>query len=704
MVLWLVAGLVGTAAAQVVPPPLSATLVNFDDVQAPESLPAPNALTTEYSNLGVTFGGFGLNGGARTQAFGSVPTGAISPPNVLYFIGIGTMLDGGLQVTPEFLTFSPPIGSLQFDLTTLGVDCEGTMSVTEQAFASDGTPVDESTTVIPIDGITVARTFSTPVTNVTLTSSMTCGTSLLKGVELFTVDNLAFTPAASGFHSDCESLVIDAAGTKAKNKTKCSSQAVSKGTPVSDSCIQKANDTFSKDIAKALKKGDCRNPIDADSLEATVDQFVSDVNNNVNGGAPGPDVCSSLKIAAAGKKSGGVAKCFATTAKKGTAIDDACVQKAADQFVKSLKKCSTADQSAPLEAIVDDFVRGVTRTVTVATTTTTTSTTSTTSTTAPPLGPHITFTSAPGTANCGTRFTPPDPPFSGTLYSDVDQTTPIQGLGLGCLYIGGGNGNVPASQLPENARTIFDTTDLQTLTASSGTGARDCTKGPGFTMHCLNNPAVECSSDDQCFLAGACQPDATCFFGPPIPVTGFPASCVVNTFAADASGMIDLSGPTATLNVQLASRVYISTLNLTACPQCINNACTFGRNTGAFCETDNVNMTTLDCPPPDGTYIATLPINLNPLTTGQALSTAEDGNFCPDQVTPSAFGLMDVQAIRQQGSLNLGTLESTLVSNFCIPSTGSAALDNLANLPGPGTISLPGTTVFSSSPSGAFVD
>ena len=197
-------------------------------------------------------------------------------------------------------------------------------------------------------------------------------------------------------------------------------------------------------------------------------------------------------------------------------------------------------------------------------------------------------------------------------------------------------------------------------------------------MHCLNNPAVECSSDDQCFLAGACQPDATCFFGPPIPVNGFPASCVVNTFAADASGMIDLSGPTATLNVQLASRVYISTLNPTACPQCINNACTFGRNTGAFCETDNVNMTTLDCPPPDGTYIATLPINLNPLTTGQALSTAEDGNFCPDQVTPGAFGLMDVQAIRQQGSLNLGTLESTLVSNFCIPSTGSPSLDNLA--------------------------
>ncbi len=59
MVLWLVAGLVGTAAAQVVPPPLSATLVNFDDVQAPEQPARRMPLTTEYSNLGVTFGGFG---------------------------------------------------------------------------------------------------------------------------------------------------------------------------------------------------------------------------------------------------------------------------------------------------------------------------------------------------------------------------------------------------------------------------------------------------------------------------------------------------------------------------------------------------------------------------------------------------------------------------------------------------------------------
>lgn len=696
-------GLVGTATAQLQPPPLSATFVNFDNVQEPDSLPADRPLTTEYSNLGVTFGGFGANGGAQTQFFGSVPNATVSLPNVIYFIGIGTMLSGGLQVSPEFLTFEPPISSLQFDLTTLGFDCEGTMAVNTQAFAPGGALVTEDTTVIPIDGTEVHLDFASPVQNVTMVSTKTCGTGLFKGVELFTIDNVIFTAAASGAESDCASIELSAATNKAKGKTSCYSKAVANGVPVDDACLQKADDKFAKDFAKGAKKNDCATEIDAGTVEATVDQFTIDLNNAVNGSAPGPDVCSSKKIAAGGKKSVDFGKCFSTAAKKGTAVDETCLQKASDKFVNSLKKCTTAEQIAPVETVVDNFARNLFRAVTVVTTTTTTTTTSTTTTTAPPLGLHYTFTSSPGTANCGTRFAPGDPPFSGTLFSDVDQTTPLTDLGLACLYIGGGNGNVAASSLPENAQTIFATPDAQQLLASFGTGPRDCTKGPATTSHCLNNAVVECTSDDDCFLDGACRPDANCYFGPPVPVNGFPASCVVNTFAADASGMINLATPEADLSVQLASRVYISTLNPTACPQCIGNTCTFGQNAGALCDTNNINMTSLDCLPSDGTYIATLPVNLTPLTTGEALSTAADGNFCPDQVTPGAFGNPDVRAIRQQGSLNLATMEATLVSNFCIASTGAASLDNLANLPGPGTLSLPGVTVLAS-PSGAFVE
>ena len=444
----LLTGLVGTATAQLQPPPPSATIVNFDDVTEPDSLPADMPLTTEYSNLGITFGGFGENGGARTQFFGSVPNATVSLPNVIYFIGIGTMLSGGLQVSPEFITFDPPISFLQFDLTTLGFDCEGTMAVTTQAFAPGGAPVLENTTVIPIDGTEVALNFPTPVASVTITSTQTCGTSLFKGVELFTIDNVIFTAAASGVESDCASKVITAATNKAKGKTKCYSQAVAHGVPADAACLQKADDKFAKDFASATKKGGCPNATDPATVEATVDQFVSDVNSAVNGNAPGPDVCSSEKIAEAGKKSVGVGKCFATSAKKGTATDDTCIEKASNTFVKALKKCTTVDQIAPVETVVDNFVKSLFRVAAVPTTTTTTTTTSTTTTTtAPPLGLHYTFTSAPGTANCGNRFAPGDPPFSGTLFSDVDQTTPLTDLGLACLYIGGGNGIGRAVQL-----------------------------------------------------------------------------------------------------------------------------------------------------------------------------------------------------------------------------------------------------------------
>src|SRR5262249_15127974 len=57
------------------------------------------------------------------------------------------------------------------------------------------------------------------------------------------------------------------------------------------------------------------------------------------------------------------------------------------------------------------------------------------------------------------------------------------------------------------------------------------------------------------------------------------------------------------------------------------------------------------------------------------------------------------QAIIQNG-LPAGDLTDgeahagVLVRNFCIPPTGSTALDNLADLPGPGSLSLPGTAHF----------
>jgi hypothetical protein len=46
---------------------------------------------------------------------------------------------------------------------------------------------------------------------------------------------------------------------------------------------------------------------------------------------------------------------------------------------------------------------------------------------------------------------------------------------------------------------------------------------------------------------------------------------------------------------------------------------------------------------------------------------------------------------------------SVLVNNFCIPATGNPALDSIADLPGPGSLSISGDALFFSFPSGAFL-
>jgi len=391
--------------------------------------------------------------------------------------------------------------------------------------------------------------------------------------------------------------------------------------------------------------------------------------------------------------------------KSGVAVDEACGQKAASSFNGSLKSCGTPTQLAPIEEQIDAFGTALSRSLTVPTTTTTTTTTSTTTTTLPPpLGQHLSFTTTPGSPNCtlSPLSDPPQPlpPLSGALYSDTAATTLITNLGLGCLYIGGGSAIVAPTQVPENATTILDSADGMTLTASFGTGSRDCSRGPQSTKHCVNFPAKECTADADCgAFTGSCQGDANCFFGPPVPINGFPASCVVNTFSSDASGTIDTATGTSTVNITLASRVYLTLAEPTACPQCISNACNYGSNAGGFCETTNVNLTTLDCLPPDGLFVASIPVDLSPLSTTTNTVTASDGLFCSPQADAGAFGQPDTQAITQNGS-PAGDLTdglphaSTLVTNFCIPATGTPSLDNLANLPGPGSLSLPGMAQF----------
>jgi len=171
----------------------------------------------------------------------------------------------------------------------------------------------------------------------------------------------------------------------------------------------------------------------------------------------------------------------------------------------------------------------------------------------------------------------------------------------------------------------------------------------------------------------------------------------------------------SSVSINLASRVYLTLGRPSVCPQCIDGACNWGDNAGGACTTTNAGMTSVDCIPTAGVFVATLPVNLTPLTTGTTTVTAADGNFCPGQSAAGnpfgfsgAFGQATVEAITQTGS-PAGDLSdgqphaSTLVANFCIPATHSAALDGIADLPGPGSTSLPGNAQFFSSPSGAFI-
>ena len=731
----LLAGVSGSANAQILPTPVASTVVNFDDITgAPSSVgPAVPLLDPNmYVNLGVQFTGFGASGGVIFDLSNNgAPTPAISVPNAMTFASIQSTTEGGLAVSPETLTFYPPVTAVQFDSTTVGLNCPTPEILTVSAFAPGGALLESRNVPLPPivegtpEGITIAFTAAPPGIGRLVVKAITiCALSPQLQLEAFTIDNVAFTAAGSGTGSKCAQSGLDAAGKKAKAVASCYAKALQNGVPVDQACLDKATANFDKAFTKAQAKGDCPTDTDVATVEGEVDQFAANAIQVVAGSNPGPDVCLGKKLTAVGKKAQSVTKCYSKAAQSGASVDQGCGTKAGNSFNGSLKKCGTPTQLGPVELVVDQFAASVSRTITVPTTTTTSTpeTTTTSTTMAPPLGAHLSFTTVDGTANCGSNgfSTPADPPFSGELDADVAGTVKLADLGLGCLNIGGGGATIlPPSQIPANAVNILDSAGGTTLVASFGTGPRDCSRGPQSTFHCVNDPTLVCSTDADCGgSVGACAADPNCFFGPPIEVNGFLSTCVINTFAQDASGTVDTSTGDSSVNITLASRVYLTIGQPSTCPHCDGGICSWGPNGGSVCTSDNSQGTTLDCPPPPGLFTATLPIDLSPLTTGTVVKTAADGLFCPDQFNPGAFGVAPqnsdppppfAQAIKQTGSPGGDLTDglphpSVLVSNFCIPATGNGSVDGVADLPGPGSLSLPGNAQFVASPSGAFLN
>ena len=147
------------------------------------------------------------------------------------------------------------------------------------------------------------------------------------------------------------------------------------------------------------------------------------------------------------------------------------------------------------------------------------------------------------------------------------------------------------------------------------------------------------------------------------------------------------------------------------CPTCTDETCDSGSNSGGACVTTTSLLTSHDCPV-SNVSLAPFNVDLSPLTTGTTTLTSGTGVFCPGppvQRTAGCFGTGPgtCKYIEENGvpggDLTAGSASSTLASAFCIAKSSSVLINSVADLPGPGAVTLKGTAQLSSV-SGAFVD
>ena len=324
----------------------------------------------------------------------------------------------------------------------------------------------------------------------------------------------------------------------------------------------------------------------------------------------------------------------------------------------------------------------------------------------PPERARLRFTIGRGTSNCGGPGLnpPPDPPFSGEV--DYPDGSKRADLGLGCQYSGGGSPTTPVAgfAVPDGGTSVTAVTAISGSTViigpDPGTGPADCTLGGGPGRHCVNGTGAEaCRTDSGCpnGTTGSCDLDANCFFGPPVPLTTSGVGiCVVSAVRDDVEGSADLQTGTSTTSTALSSRLYLTGNRASPCPQCVSGTCTYGERAGLPCSGGvGSRNTTIECPPKLSGFLGRLTIALAGLTTGTATASDPDGNFCPGQAHPGAFG-GEAGTIRETGSPAGRDLsnpfETTIAGTFCVPSSGNPVIDGGGDLPGPGALSVRGTT------------
>ncbi len=313
-----------------------------------------------------------------------------------------------------------------------------------------------------------------------------------------------------------------------------------------------------------------------------------------------------------------------------------------------------------------------------------------------------------------------------------DSGNAVLSLECGSLYFGGGQASVPLPAL--TADTLQSVTNVTSCDQISGL----LVLGP--------TTAADTGSDRTCTSAGCL------FGPPlpiPNPAATATSTCVVNVVAQDAGGTASCAdGSVPNLSLPLAAGLYLAGdvladaghPGIQPCPLCEAGTCRGGPNDGLACVTgssalSDAHPVSADCPPDPAQYLGSLPINFN-LTTFVQSQTAEDtgalagqdhvfcgfcatagGTFedpanacsadtdCPPthphcrQRNAGAFGtdsfaLATARTITATGAsagpcLNDGGAhDATLASVFCVPSTQNPLVDNAADLPGPGAVTL----------------
>lgn len=153
---------------------------------------------------------------------------------------------------------------------------------------------------------------------------------------------------------------------------------------------------------------------------------------------------------------------------------------------------------------------------------------------------------------------------------------------------------------------------------------------------CVSDTSTQCTSDGDCSGgAGDCQ----YFFGAPLPLAaGGVASCVTSQWNGAITGTFNRESGASGGTAKVISRVYTGGNTIDApCPKCVGDGlindgtaggtCSAGARSGLACDANgespvpSFGRTSLDCPPPGGTQVASLPIDLSNTNSGTVTRT-----------------------------------------------------------------------------------